>query len=480
MSKIGIIGGGKEGMSLVEYFLTHNEKALTLCDRNPDLEIPEGVSGRLGSGYLDELNDFDVIYRSPGVRLTDLHGFDGEISSGTKLFFEKCPCPVIGISGTKGKGTCSSLIAAILGDRAKLGGNIGVPAVDFLDELSEATGDDSTGGEAVATDEAAADGAAKAGDEVTDDGAAKAAASLAILELSSFQLQDLDVSPKVAVLLNTTCDHLDYHADVAEYQDAKSSLLKFQDESHVAILNRDYEYFDYYSGMVAGNLMLVSRKSKVFDGAFEEDGKMYFARDGEAEMVMSVSEVGLVGPHNIENILPAICVGKIFGATNEEISTAIREFKGLPHRIEYIREVRGIKFYNDSCSTNPETSIAAVNSFDEPLILIAGGSEKGADFTRWAQKLCDRRNLQTVILIGETADKLENALMDACGDNPLKILRRQEMDEAVLDAYSLAEPGSVVVLSPACASFDLYKNYQDRGDTFKRAVLSLTQSSFGI
>lgn len=435
--KIAIVGLGVEGRSVSSYLLRHGYKNLTVCDEN-NVPVSSGVKLRTGAEYLSGISDFDVVFRSPGVHLDKLVAAS-KITSATQFFFEKCPCPIIGVSGTKGKGTCASLIFGILGNKlARLGGNIGVPALDFLDDLG------------------------------TD--------SLAVLELSSFQLQDLTRSPRIAVLLNTTSDHLDYHSDVFEYRDAKSSLLKYQEKEDFAILNRDYEYFDYYSAMVRGRTFLVSREIRVFDGAYVENGGIYFARDGESEFIMKTSDVGLLGAHNLENVLPAVCVGGILGISGANIAKAVREFRGLPHRIEFVREVKGVRFYNDSCSTNPETSIAAVKAFTEPLTLIAGGSEKGADFARWGEELCARPNLRTVILIGKTADKLEESLMNACGDKLLRILRRPDLDEAVLDAYSGSEPGSVVLLSPGCASFDMFKNYKDRGEAFTRTVLTLSSS----
>ncbi|MBU1992231.1 UDP-N-acetylmuramoyl-L-alanine--D-glutamate ligase [Patescibacteria group bacterium] len=434
-AKIAVVGGGVEGRSVLEYLLKHGYKDLTLLDENEGFKNPyKGVKTVLGPAYLNGVENFDVVFRSPGITLGKVANAKF-VTSSTKFFFEKCPCPIIGVSGTKGKGTCATLIKEMLGEKTHIGGNIGLPPLEFLDDLNEK--------------------------------------STVVLELSSFQLQDLAKSPHIAVLLNVTSDHLDYHADTFEYQEAKRSLLKYQTEKDFAILNRDHIYFDIYAGSTDGKLSQVSSKAKVYDGVYVEDGKIYHAKGGEAEKLMYVHEIGLVGPHNIENVLPAIAVGALMGVNNNKIADAVRNFKGLPHRIEFIRQLKNVRYYNDSCSTTPDTSIAGVYSFDEPLILIAGGSEKGADFTEWGQKLCTKENLQTVILIGETAEKLEEALVNACGDNPLKIVRRKDLEEATVEAYALAEPGSVVLLSPGCASFDMFKDYKERGEAFKSAVEGL-------
>lgn len=457
-AKVAVIGYGVEGQSIVLYLLKHGYKNVTVCDENKDAlfglrgRVDGGVSVRTGASYLKGISDFDLIFRSPGVHLDKLSGVPSEkITSATRFFFEKCPCPIVGVSGTKGKGTCASLIFLLLSrpgvkkqqvrknvsgrEKIFLGGNIGVPALDFLDKLTKK--------------------------------------STIVLELSSFQLQDTGKSPHIAVLLNTTSDHMDYHADTFEYMNAKANILKHQKKTDFAVMNCDYDYFDYYAPLVRGKLLQVSRKTRISDGAYEEGGKIYFAHDGKPEFIMNSREIGIIGGHNVENVLPAVCVGKILGVKNEQIVKAAKEFKGLPHRLEFVRELRGVRYYNDSCSTNPETSIAGVYAFTEPLILIAGGSSKGADFDKWGKKLCERSNLKTVILIGQTAPELSDALTKHCGDKHLRIIRRGDLEETVLEAYTSAKPGSVVLLSPACASFDMFKNYKERGEMFGNIVWSL-------
>ncbi len=454
-SKIAILGFGVEGRAMFEYLHRNEYPNITICDQDVNLkdEMPGGVSVKLGPGYLDGLDEFEVIFRSPGIKYMDAYiqkAIEGglEVTSPTNYFVDQCPCPIIGVTGTKGKGTTSTLIFEMLkrsglkpGEEIFLGGNIGQCPMEFLDKL---TGD-----------------------------------SLVVLELSSFQLQDLRKSPKYAVILNTTSDHLDYHVDRDEYMQAKEKLLTHQHSDSVAVLNKDYDYSKYYTPLVKGELKLVSVRDKVADGAYVHDGVIYYSSKGKSEKVAEVSEVMLVGSHNLENILPAIVIAKELEVKTKDIHAVIKEFKNLPYRLELVRELKGVRYYNDSYSTTPDTSMAAVDSFDVPTILIAGGHDKGADYSEWAAKILTKPSLHTVILIGANADKMEKALIDAevkLGDaigSPTKILRRENMEGAVIDAYAESDEGGVVVLSPAAASFDMYKNYKERGNDFNAHVRKL-------
>lgn len=448
-NKIAILGFGVEGQAVLEYLEKHGYKNITVCDKNVNLkaDFPKGVSAELGEDvYLEGLDKFDVIFRSPGIRwltpqiqLAVQKGI--EVTSCIKFFMDQCPCPVVGISGTKGKGTTSTLIYKILkkgGLNVYLGGNIGDPPIAFLDELKNE--------------------------------------DVVVLELSSFQLHDLGKSPHYAVLLNTTIDHLDYHADREEYMEAKENLLIHQAKSSVAVMNKDYEYVKYYESLVKGKLMLVSRKDKVENGAYEKNGEIFYCGEKKCEKIMNASEIGLIGSHNLENVMPAIIISKEFKVTTKDIVKVVKEFKGLPHRLEFVKEVNGVKFYNDSFATTTETSMAAVDSFTQPTILIAGGYDKGLNYDEWAVKILTKPSLHTVILIGVLADKMENCLLEAekklgaAVGSPTKIIRRDGLEEAVVEAYAEAEEGSVVVMSPAAASFDMFKNYKERGERFREYV----------
>ena len=257
-SKIAILGYGAEGKATLQWLKKHEYNNITVCDENVDLkdEMPDGVSVRLGPNYMDELTDFEVIFRTPGIsyltrEVQSAKANGAEVTSTTAFFVDQCPCPTIGVSGTKGKGTTATLIYEMLKKAKKdvyLGGNIGNPPLEFLDKLS--------------------------------------VDSLVVLELSSFQLQDMNKSPKYAILLNTGSDHLDYHADQSEYLQAKEALLAHQDEDGFAVLNNDYPYVKYYEGLVKGEKKLVSTKKKVKNGAFIADGAVYFVKNGDEEKIL--------------------------------------------------------------------------------------------------------------------------------------------------------------------------------------------------
>ncbi|MCX6734661.1 MAG: UDP-N-acetylmuramoyl-L-alanine--D-glutamate ligase [Candidatus Peregrinibacteria bacterium] len=454
-SKIAILGYGVEGKAVLDYLIQHGFNEITVCDQNVDIKdgLPQGVSATLGVDYLDKLAEFEVIFRSPGIKYLDPRVQSAkargvEVTSATNFFIDQCPCPIIGVTGTKGKGTTSTLIYEMLkkdgwqdGLNLFLGGNIGQCPIEFLDNLDKDC--------------------------------------VVILELSSFQLQDAEKSVKYAVLLNTTADHLDYHVDREEYMEAKEKLLVGQGKKSVAVLNKDYEYSKYYKPLVKGELKWVSVKDVVADGAYVNGGEIFYAEDGKSEKVANVSEMALIGSHNLENIMPAMVIAKELGVSTEDCAAVIREFKNLPHRLQFVREVGGVTFYNDSYSTVPETSMAAVDSFNVPTVLIAGGYDKGADYYDWAVKILTKESLHTVILMGATSDKMEKALLEAeekLGEDrvyPTKILRRKALEDAVIDAYAESDQGGVVVMSPAAASFDMFNNYKERGNEFITHVKKL-------
>ncbi|MBP7671057.1 UDP-N-acetylmuramoyl-L-alanine--D-glutamate ligase [Candidatus Gracilibacteria bacterium] len=454
-SKIGILGFGVEGRAVLAWLMKHGYGEVTVCDQNVDLEaeMPEGVSVRLGEHYLNDLADFEVIFRSPGISLRrpELAAAivaGAEMTSATNFFMEQCPCPVIGVTGTKGKGTTSTLIFEILkkGGRVEdesifLGGNIGRCPMEFLDDLR--------------------------GD------------SLVVLELSSFQLQDLTRAPRYSVMLNTTIDHLDYHVDREEYMEAKERILSLQHPNAVAVLNRDYDYEKYYRPLVRGELCEVSAVAEVKNGAFVEDEEIFYVRGGKRQRICEVSDIAMVGAHNIENVLPAVVIGRELGVEAADIALVVKVFKNLPYRLEFVREFKGVKFYNDSYSTTTETSMAAVDSFEVPTVLIAGGYDKGLDYRAWAEKILTKESLVCVVLIGALAEKMEGEIVAAekrLGDkvgSPTKVLRRDSMEQAVLSAFAELDDEGVVVLSPAAASFDMYKNYKERGNDFVAQVRKL-------
>jgi UDP-N-acetylmuramoylalanine--D-glutamate ligase len=443
--KIGIFGGGVEGVALAEYLLKKGCRDITLFDEKDALEmkLPEGVKTVLGVGAFEKVENIDLIFRSPGVhpdKCKTAREKGVKITSTTQYFFENCPCPIIGVTGTKGKGTTSTLIHLMLkedGRDAYLGGNIGESPLTFLDKLKPD--------------------------------------SVVVLELSSFQLQDLTISPHVAVVLMTTSEHLDYHKDTAEYRAAKSPIVKFQKADDVAVLNKDYEYWKYYADQTPAKKLLVSAGDIEGDGGHIAGPMIIVCIRGKCEMIGNTTKVALLGKHNLENILPSVVVARYLEVPIPIIQKVIFSFAGLPHRLEFVRALNGVRYYNDSFSTTPETSVAAVYAFNGPVILIAGGSEKNSDYSQWAVELQKNPNLKMVILIGVTADRMEKelrlaseklAMPGTLGEFPIKIRRCGSLLEAVQLAEKNSMPGDHIVMSPAAASFDMFKNYKDRGEKF--------------
>ncbi|MFC1599928.1 UDP-N-acetylmuramoyl-L-alanine--D-glutamate ligase [Patescibacteria group bacterium] len=423
-AKIAILGFGLEGKSTKKFLEENEYENLTVFDEKLD-EFESDLT---------KLKDFDVIFRSPGIH-KDHPALKGlNVTSSTKLFFDICPCPIIGVTGTKGKGTTSTLIYEIIKDTGKdvyLGGNIGVPTLDLMKDIWKE--------------------------------------SLVVLELSSFQLHDLEKSPHIAVVLNTTSEHLDYHKDSEEYQVAKEAIVKFQGPEDFAVLNLDYKYYERFEQLGEAEKYFVSARKKVQHGAYVSHDSIFV----EDEEICKTDEVGLIGPHNLENILPAIMTAFLLKIPKNHIAKSVKNFEGLPHRLEFAGEHNEIKFYNDSFSTTPETCIAALNSFEEPLILIAGGSEKNSDYSELGRIIFEKENLKDVILMGDTAQNIKNAILKY-GEPKCDIATVLNYHDAFDLALEKAWKGSIVLLSPACASFGLFKNYKERGEKFKEWVHSLS------
>lgn len=423
--KIAVLGIGVEGESSVKFLRSKGAKVVQL-DKNKN------------KNYLENLNQYDLVVRTPGLKISELAKKvdPAKITSQTRLFFDLCPCPIIGVTGTKGKGTTSSLIYEMLkkqGKDAYLGGNIGKPPLDFLSRLSPQ--------------------------------------SIVVLELSSFQLQDMTKSPHIAVMLMTTSEHLDYHKDVKEYVDAKRNILRFQRSSDYAVINRDYPASlesDIYS---VGRIYYVSREREGYEGCFIGNDALWLLRDGRKERIISNSEIKIPGKHNLENACAACMAANLSGVSKKTMVSILKTFKGLEHRIELVRELGGVRFYDDSFSTTPETAIAAIEAFKEPKILILGGSGKGSDFTELGQVISDpKNNIKAIIGIGVEWQRIKEKIKM----EKLLVEGAKNMGQIVKAASKIAEDGDVVLLSPACASFDMFKNYKDRGEQFKKEVLLLT------
>ena len=433
---IAVLGAGAEGLSS-ERFLKDCGAAVTVLDEKND------------HNAFANLDSYDLIVRSPGVKLSHaaLKSVPPQkITSQTKLFFDLCPAKIIGVTGTKGKGTTASLIYEMLkaeGKDAYLGGNIGTPPFDFFDKLMKD--------------------------------------SWVVLELSSFQLQDLHKSPHIAVVLMIIPEHLgkdtvgtqNYHETLEEYVDAKRNLIRYQTQSDFAVINRDYIASNEFDIHTDAQVYFVSReRSEVEQGAFVKDGIVWL-RNGESEKkVIAVEHIALLGKHNLENVCAAVVAASLAGVTKESMSEVLRSFTGLEHRLEFVREVNGAKYYDDSFSTTPETAIAAIQSFDSPEILILGGSGKSSDFTELGKVIREAKNIRAIIGIGDEWHRIKEQL-SGIESRMLIIEGADSMEKVVLAASKLAQPGDVVLLSPACASFGMFRNYKERGEQFKKEVAKL-------
>ena len=451
--KVGILGLGEENIALLGYLKNSGAK-ITICDQKSRAELEPSLKRlnkikydlRSGPTYLDNLSDFDIVFRSPGLpylneKIQEAREAGVEISSEIKLFFDLCPAPIIGVTGTKGKGTTTTLIGDILKKSVKsqetqkfinrvfVAGNIGRAPIQFIDNLENK--------------------------------------DIVVLELSSFMLQDLHTSPHIAVVLDIKLDHLDHHKDENEYILAKTAIVKFQTKKDFAVVNADYSTSLDFATKTSAEVYWFSRRRSIDQGIYLQGDKLILKDDATNEALLNKSEVTLRGEHNLENISAAAIAAYLAGADLESIKKVIKNFKGLEHRLEFIGQHAGVKFYNDSFSTTPDTAIAAVRAFFEPVILIAGGSEKNADYSQLGKTISES-TVKTVILTGDTGPRIK----DTISNNKIKIIDTcKNIEEVVRSARSLAKKGDVILLSPASASFDWFENYKDRGKQFKDAVL---------
>src|SRR3989338_3203520 len=446
--RLALAGFGAEGQSAADFLLRMGAR-LEISDSKPESEFPTEVVARireLGAvfhfGQLGPFTGFDGIIRSPGIsphvpELVTAAKKGIPFTSATKIFFDLCPAPIVGVTGTKGKGTTASLIYQMLkgaGRDAYLCGNIGTPALDFLDRLNEG--------------------------------------SIVVYELSSFHLLEMERSPHIAVVLMVTSEHLDFHKTAEEYVGAKANLVRFQGPGDYAIVNMDYPASRAMAAMTKAEVFAVSRKKRPANGTYVENGFVTLIQKGQSRQILPIDAVPLAGAHNLENVCAAAITAALFGVPSAITAAAIQYFKALPHRLEFIRETAGVKYYDDSISTTPESAIAALRSFGVPKILILGGSSKGADWREFAAELTADHSLKAIIGIGKEWPKIKAALA-ATGREVQAIEGLQNMSAVVAAAAELAAPGNIVILSPACASFGMFRNYQDRGEQFSAAVRAL-------
>jgi UDP-N-acetylmuramoylalanine--D-glutamate ligase len=440
--QVALVGYGVENQAVYRY-LAKKGVAMTICDQKADLEVPTGVQAQLGDTYLDNLDRFDQVIRSVGIHpdilLAKNPTIKPKITTAVNLFFEDCKTPIIGVTGTKGKGTTSKLIHKILeaaGKKTVLAGNIGIPMLDVLEEA--------------------------------------AACDYVVLELSSFQLYDARQSPHIAVCLMVVPEHLNWHADLADYAHAKGNLFRYQNNTDIVV----YDAFNTLSTQIASSSPATTKLTYAVPEPDAHvislcttyvEGDEIFCRK---QPVMRIADVKLPGRHNLENVCAAIAATwDITGGNIDAIRQAITGFTGLDYRLQTVRELNGVTYVNDSFSTTPETAIAALRAFPAPKILIAGGADKGIPFDELTNVIVGS-NVKTVLAIGERGPTIAK-LLQARGYTNFITSGLDNMQAIVEKAHSLAEPGDVVLLSTGCASFGMFTDYKDRGDQFNEAVKSL-------
>jgi len=443
--KIAILGFGVESQETVEFLLKQGA-LLHVLDQKDEKNFNaerllylrnEGVN--FSFGRFQSLADFDIIIRSPGIRpgihaLHEAGDLGIEITSATNIFLKAATGTVIGVTGTKGKGTTAALLFEIISNSGRdvyLGGNIGVPALSFLNKLRKE--------------------------------------SISVLELSSFQLIDATVSPQIAVVLMVTQDHLDYHADVKEYIAAKFGITKFQGKEDAVIVNVDYPGSVAIADQSQGRKLSASKSKELTKGCFVHEDQIVIAKDGDNKKIIAINDILLPGKHNLENVCAAVMAADLIGVSHDHIAETLKTFKGLQHRLELVREVSGIHYYNDSISTMPDSAIAAIFAFEEPKVLILGGSSKANNFTELGKIISESGSIKAIIGIGKEWPEIKSHIT-----KQMKFIENcNTMEDIVAKASAIAESGDVVILSPACASFDMFKDYKDRGDQFKVAVNKL-------
>lgn len=429
--KIALVGYGVEGLSAYTYFSkVYPDAEFVVYDESdqPKFELPSGVELKSGTSVLQQVIEADIVVRSPAVAPSKIQT-SGRVTSVTREFFDKCPAPIIGVTGSKGKGTTASFIYEILtavGKKAWLIGNIGKPALDVLQDVSP--------------------------DDVI------------VYELSSFQLWDLEKSPHVAVVLMVEPEHLDVHADTDEYVMAKANIRKYQTADDVCFYHPTNQYARQIVESGQGRSARYGIKN---DGAVYVSSNTFFI---QSDPICNTDSVQLPGQHNLENACAAISAALEYTDDFSAVEKGLRAFQGLPHRLKLVREVNDIKYYDDSIATTPGSAIAALKAFDEPKVIILGGSDKGADFNELAEMIT-KNNVREVITIGKLGPHIAELIRSKGFDQISEVVGG--MPAIVEAAQGAARPGDVVIMSPACASFDMFKNYADRGEQFIAAVEKL-------
>ena len=443
--KVLVVGFGRTGQSLARFLLKKKTKIKVSemkkqeeLSQNIDSWREKGIEFECGGHNLESFLEADLIVVSPGVpfipELKAAREKGIRIVSEIELAYKFLKGKIVGITGTNGKSTTATLTQKILKDgelEAFLAGNIGTPLIDFVENSR-------------------------------DD-------HIYVTEISSFQLYHIEeFKVDVSVLLNISPDHLDWHSTFDDYYEAKKRLVLSQKNEPKAILNRDDPLVWPLRKKIEPDVFAFSRKRKVSPGCYLQKERIVLS-DTKKEELMKISEMPLFGVHNQENVMASVLVGHIFAVPISRMRESIRNFKGLEHRLEKVLTLKGVDFYNDSKATNIDATLKSVQSFDRKIILVMGGRDKGGDFKKLRKAIKDK--VKRIILIGEAKEKIRGAL-----DSIVEFSDSSSLEEAVAIGFSEAGPGEVVLLAPACTSFDMFENFEERGKVFKREVLNLEKS----
>jgi len=452
--KVAVLGIGISNTPLIKY-LASLSVDITAFDRSDEKKLAStlkefedlDIKYSLGENYLSALKNFDVIFKTPKIRF-DIPELLAEkergalITSEMEVFCDICPARIFAVTGSDGKTTTSTLINLILkeqGYKCWLGGNIGTPLLDRIDEIN---GND-----------------------------------MVVLELSSFQLHTMKNRIHTAVVTNLSPNHLDVHLSMEEYTDAKKNIFRYQHPEDLLVLNLENEITRNFAGEARGKVAFFSSSRSLdneMEGVFAENGHIIVRKSGINKTVLDVDDIVLPGLHNLENYLAAIAAVESF-VDPDSIKKVARTFRGVEHRIEFVANINGISFYNDSIGTSPARTRASVLAFNKPVILIAGGYDKKIPYDEMGSLIVER--VKSLVLIGETAPLIEKALKDAVArtgkGKDIKVIKCDSLEKAVEAAYNIAVENDIILLSPASASFDMFKNFEERGRKFKEAVHNL-------
>lgn len=451
--RVVILGAARQGVALARW-LTQRGAKVTLSDKRSEAELAASratlsglpIQWALGGHPVELLDHADLLCLSGGVPL-NLPIVQAAIQRGiplsndTQIFMEVVPCKTVGITGSAGKTTTTALVGQMAktayGDKAFVGGNIGDPLINYADELKP------------------------------DD--------LAVLEISSFQLEQMTLSPNIAAILNITPNHLDRHGTMEAYTAAKARILEFQSKQDIAVLGRDDAGAWGLRDKVKGKLHSFgfSKMDEAAEGTYYHGGILHLYDHRVDIPLLRRDQIHLRGDHNVMNVMAAFAIGHAAGLPLDSMLTAAEEFRGVPHRLEFVRELRGACWYNDSIATAPERTMAAIRAFEEPIVLLLGGRDKDLPWQDLATLIHQR--VDHVIVFGEAAEKIEKAVAaGGSGERPYSLDRVAQLHEAVLKAAEVAEAGDVVLLSPGGTSFDEFKDFEERGERFRKWVQELS------